>query len=187
LTGKGLELKSHSILPDQSEKNEAYATMGLYYILIIIVLLFSSCSDSSIAEYEPNNQDEREITSLLIQYQEAKNHFNMARLLSFLHEKGEFSFECGRIVSKPVLKEVLPGLWTQIQSGNQAIIPIVHECINGDYFKSGELNNPRFEINNDTAEVSVLFTNGFCRLPQYFSIIRENDRWLITRTEWGHN
>jgi len=161
--------------------------MRLSYFLIIIVWIISSCGDASIAKYAPKNQDEKEIVSLLIQYQDAKNNFDIENLVSTLHDKGKFTFECGRMVSKATLEKVLPALWAEIRSGNSAVIPIVHECINGDYYKSGELNHPKIKINNDTAEATVKYTHGFCRVPLYFSMLRENDRWRITRTEWGHN
>ena len=162
-------------------------TICLSYLLIIFALVISSCCDSSISEYKPKNRDEKEIISLLIKYQDAKNNIDIEQLLSFLHDQGEFTFQCGRMVSKSVLREELPSFWADIQSGNAAVFPIVHECINGDYYKSGELNNPLIVINNDTAEATVLFTNGVCRVLLYFSLLRENDRWLIIRTEWGHS
>lgn len=160
---------------------------AMSFFLIIITLVVCSCCDSSIVKYEPKNQDEKEIISLLIQYQDAKNNSDIEKLLSFLHDKGKFTFQCGRMVNKAVLKEELPSFWADIQSGNAAVFPIVHECINGDYYKSGELNNLRIEINNDTAEATVLFTKGVCRVELYFSMLREKDRWLITRTEWGES
>ena len=65
---------------------------------------------------------------------------------------------------------------------------MVHECINGDSYKSGKLNNPHIEIiNGSRAVAKVLFTKGFSRLLQYFSLRRENGRWLITYTEWGNS
>lgn len=155
--------------------------------LILTTLVVSSCVDISITKYEPKNQYEEEILSLLIQYQDAKNQFNIERLLSLLHDKGVFTFQCGRMVKKAVLEEELSDFWADIQSGNAAVFPIVHECINGDYYKSGELNNLHIEINNDTAEATVLFTKGVCRVLLYLSMILENDRWLITRTEWGES
>ena len=91
------------------------------------------------------------------------------------------------MVSKSELKKALPRLWAEIQSGDQTVIPLVHECINGDYVKSGDLSNPQIEIKSDTAEATVKFTGGFCRLPLHFSLLRESGRWLIIRTEWGQN
>lgn len=145
------------------------------------------CCDASISLYECKNKDEKEIISVLIQYQDAKNNFDIKKLLSLLHENGIFTFQCLRMVTKVVLEEELPDFWADIQSGNAAVFPIVHECINGDYYKSGELNNPQIEINYNTTEVTVLFKKGVCRVELYVSMLFENDRWLITRTEWGHS
>lgn len=161
--------------------------LSLFYFIITIVSAVSSGCDSPVAKYEPQNQDEREIIAVVIQYQDSRNHFDIEKLLSLLHNNGQFTFECGRMVSKSVIKEELPILWSELKSGNSAVIPLVHECINGDYHKSGELNNPQIAINDDKAKVTVMFTKGFTRLLLYFSMLRENDRWLITRTEWGHN
>ncbi len=155
--------------------------------LLIITLAISSCFDTPIANYEPKNEDEREIISVLIQYQDAKNHFDIEKFLFFLHDKGQFSFQCGRMVSKNILKEELPGFWAEVKSGNPGIIPITHECVNGDYYKSGELNNPHIEVNNDSAKATVSFSKGVLRLLQHFTLLREDDQWLIIRTEWGHS
>jgi hypothetical protein len=78
---------------------KTFENMSLSCFLIFFAFSISCCCDSSIEKYEPKNQDEKNI-SLLIQYQDAKNHFDIKRLLSLLHEKGEFSFQCGLMVSK---------------------------------------------------------------------------------------
>ena len=54
-------------------------TKNLPVFLIIILMVFSSCCDSLIEEYKPNNQDEREILSLLIQYQRCKKSFGCSQ------------------------------------------------------------------------------------------------------------
>jgi hypothetical protein len=159
----------------------------MLYVWVIIPILLSSGCDTSITKYAPQNQKEREIISLLIEYKEAKYNFEIEKLLILLHDRGEFTFQCGQMVSKTRLKELLPGLWAKLRSGDTAIIPLVHECINGDYYASGEFNNPEIEINDDTALANVLFTNGVCRVPLFVKMLRENDRWLITRTEWGES
>jgi hypothetical protein len=138
-----------------------------------------------ISKYEPVNQDERDIISMLIQYQEAKNNQDIERLLPLLHDNGEFALQCGRMVTKSVLKIELPAFWYDIHSGNATNFPIVHECINGELYKTGTLNNPKIHINNGISKTTVLFTKGVCRVSFYVSMILENDRWWITRTEWG--
>jgi len=93
----------------------------------MIIWIVSSC-DAFISEYVPENRDEREIISILIQYQDAKNQFDIEKLLSFLHDKGEFSFACGIMISKTELKEVLPVFWTRMRSEKLAVVPMAHEC-----------------------------------------------------------
>jgi hypothetical protein len=152
-----------------------------------IVLFACSCSDSPIEAYACKNTDEEQIISILIQYQEAKNHGDVRKLLSVLDDGGLFTFQCGRMVTKAVLKKEFPGFWADVKSGNPVVFPLVHECVNGDYFTTGRLNNPLIEIGDGTAKATVLFTKGVCRIELYFSMLNENDRWLITRTEWGHH
>jgi len=166
---------------------EAYKGKCLAYSAIILVLLMVCSCDAPIAQYEPISPDEKEIVSVLIQYQDARNRFDLQRLLPLLHEKGEFTFQCGMMVSKRKLKEKLPGFWAELQSGDSAVIPLVHECINGDYYHTGRLNNPQIDIHEDKALATVLFTKGVCRVLFYVAMRRENDRWLITRTEWGES
>lgn len=166
--------------------NNAKRISPACFLLLFTFVIVCSC-DSPIEKYIPQDRDEKEILSVLIQYQDAKNRFDLDTFLSFLHENGEFSYQCGVMVSKAKLKKLLPGYWTEIMSGNSAAFSLVHECINGDSYKSGKLNNLQIEIRNDQAQVTALFTKGFTRVLQYFSMTRENDRWLITRTEWGQS
>ena len=165
---------------------KSHKRMNLIYSLILTaVAVFSGC-DRSISEYRAGNEAEREIISVLTQYQDAKNQFDMEKLLFLLHDKGKFSFACGMMVSKSELKKVLPVFWAEMTSEKLGIVPMAHECLNGDYYKSGELKNPEIRIHNDTAKATVRFTKRFSSsLLLYFSMVRENDRWLITRTEWG--
>ena len=147
--------------------------------------LFSAC-DAPISEYAPGGPDEKEILSVVMQYQEAKNHFDIDRLLSFLHNGGTFTFKCGMMVSKAKLGKDLPVLWAALQEGDSSVIPLVHECINGDCYKTGALYNPKVVIDGDKAEVTVLYKKSVCKVLEYFTMCRENGRWLITKTEWGH-
>lgn len=95
-------------------------------ILLFFTLALFCCCDTPIDRYEPKSEDEKEILSVLIEYQNAKNNFDLDQLLSLMHEKGKFSFQCGLMVSKSDLKELLPGYWAEIKSGNSAVIPITH-------------------------------------------------------------
>jgi hypothetical protein len=157
-------------------------------VIFILACLSSSVGcDTSIVEYQPKNPDEQEILSLLFEYQDAKNNLDIDRLLLCLHDNGDFTFACGLRVTKNELRKVLPAYWDKVQSGDKSVVPLAHECLNGDYFISGELNNPKISITENTAEARVLVTSGFSRVLLFLSIVREDNQWFITRTEWGRS
>ncbi|MBC2735284.1 MAG: hypothetical protein HF981_13075 [Desulfobacteraceae bacterium] len=168
-------------------KMKSFDNKCLSFSLMLFTCLITCSCGAPIEKYEPRSQDEKEIVSVLVEYQEAKNGFDLERLLYLLHEKGEFTFQCGMMVSKNRLKEMLPGFWAKLSSGDSAVIPIVHECINGDYYNTGKLHNLQIEIHRDKALATVLFAKGVCRVPLYVTMRREDARWLITRTEWGES
>lgn len=154
---------------------------------LLVALLAAFACDAPLERYEAQSPSETAIVSVLIQYQEARNRFDLERLLPLLHDEGRFTFQCGMMISKKRLKDLLPGFWAALQAGDSSVIPIVHECINGDYYHSGRLNNPQIEIHDGRARATVLFTKGVCRVRLYVALQREGDRWLITRTEWGES
>jgi hypothetical protein len=160
---------------------------NLCYLFLFLSFWVTSCCDAPIEQYAPRSPDEKEILAVLIQYQDAKNRFDLERLVALLDNKGEFSFQCGMMVSKARLEAMLPGFWAALKSGDSAVIPLVHECINGDYYHTGRLNNPRIQVQDDTALATVLFSKGVCRVLLYVTMRRANDGWLITRTEWGES
>ena len=166
---------------------EVHKRACLACLFMVLPLCLACCCDAPIEQYAPHSQDEQAILEVLMQYQDARNRFDLEGLLPLLHDKGEFTFQCGMMVSKDKLKEMLPGFWAKLKSGDSAVIPLVHECINGDYYHTGRLNNPQVEIHYDQARATVLFTKGVCRVLLYATMLREDDRWLITRTEWGES
>ncbi|RLC04363.1 MAG: hypothetical protein DRI57_28345, partial [Deltaproteobacteria bacterium] len=120
--------------------------------LMILMSAFSCSEDTSLTEYVPENQDEREIRSLLIQYQDAKNRSDLEQFLACLHDQGRYSFRGGAMISKGRLKKLFPGFWAELKSGNPAIYPITHECVTGDHFLSGRLMNPQITVSGNTAK-----------------------------------
>ncbi len=152
--------------------------------LMILMSAFSCSEDTSLTEYVPENQDEREIRSLLIQYQDAKNRSDLEQFLACLHDQGRYSFRGGAMISKGRLKKLFPGFWAELKSGNPAIYPITHECVTGDHFLSGRLMNPQITVSGNTAKITMRFTSGWWSQRHYVSMLRDNGRWLINRLDW---
>ncbi len=154
---------------------------------LLIITLNISCSGPSLEEYLPKNQEEMKIISLLIQYQDAKINCNLDQFLSCLYEKGTFHFGRGFMLSKNELKESLPSFWAGLKSGSREFYPMNREMISGNYILTGRFFNPIIEINQEFAEVIVTFMKYGWRLRHFISMIKENDRWLITRLDWETN
>ena len=132
------------------------------------------------------NPDENDIWAVLTQFQAAKNNRDLHALLPLLHPGGEFSFACGVRVSKTELARKLPGFWAELDRRKLGLVPLSHECLNGDYYPSGQLKDPVIAISGNEAMARVWFTKRlWSSLLLFVSLEKEAAGWRITRTEWG--
>lgn len=153
-------------------------------IIFFACILLTSCTKVSLNEYLSKNQEEREIISLLIRYQEAKNSSNIEQFLSILHDQGQYSY-FGKKVPKNTLKQRLPATWEKLETGEVLTNLINHEQITGHYFRNWKLYNPKFTIGNNTAIVTVMVQfNWWWSLRHSIRLIQENDRWVINELDW---
>ena len=151
----------------------------------LTVLILSGCR-TPVSEYRPRNSTEAAILSLLVDFQEAKNDRDIHRFLLLLHPDGQFTYACGVMVSKATLAAKLPDFWKGIDHKKLTTVPLAHECLNGDYYTSGILKDPEITVSGDRARVKVCFTRKWWSgMELFFHLVREGDRWRITRTWWG--
>ena len=148
-------------------------------IIFFACILLTSCTKVSLNEYLSKNQEEREINSLLIRYQEAKNSSNIEQFLSLLHEQGQYSF-LDLKVSKDALKKMLSVSWAKLVAGEAPTYFINHEGMTGDYFRNWKLYNPKITIGNNTAIATVMVQfNWWWGLRHSIRLVQENGRWVI--------
>jgi len=158
--------------------------------IVITFFLFSltlSCSSPSLIEYVPKNQKEKSIIRILIQYEDAKNNYDLDRFFACLHERGLYNFAGGVMVSKEELRRLLPAFWFELKSNNPLIYPIGRESMSGNYIRTIRFFNPQIITNEDTANVTLTFIYLGWRRRHYVSMLRENDQWLITKLDWEQN
>lgn len=157
-------------------------------MLILVTLGAQACFQNiPLVEYKPRNRSEQQIKTVLLEYLAAKQQFDIERYLACLRDGGRFHFECGRIVSKSELGQLLPRFWADLRSGNPAFYPINRECITGDYFDTGRYVNPLMTIDGDSARVVMKFTVGWWGLAHYVALVRTDNGWLINRLDWEMN
>lgn len=163
----------------------SYLLWGTILLPLLCMIFWFGCG-TRISDIQPKNQSEKEILSVLIEYQNAKNERDIDRLLDLLHSTGEFTYACGIMVSKAELRENLPSFWAELDNERLKNVPMAHECLNGDYYTTGILRDPEIIVSGESANVKVWFTRPlWSSLLQFFSLVREDGRWRITRIWWG--
>ena len=159
-------------------------------LLNVLILFFHlslfifACSDTSLIDYVPRNEEEEKIISLLIRYQEARSKFDLENYLACLHEKGVFNYASRVMLSKNELSEALPIFWLQLQKGSRLFFPMCRENLSGNYFVHFKLVNPIIVIDQNTASATLTYVNSGWRLGHYILMKKENNRWLIYMLDW---
>ncbi len=153
--------------------------------VLMILLLVVSCSDAPLKEYECKNQEEKEILALLIEYEDARNNFDIDRYLATLHDQGKYHYACNVMVSKEALRKDLPEFWMKLRSGD-LLAPMCRENMTGNYFLTGRLFNPEITIEQDAARIKLMYSSWGFRIIRYIHVRRDEGRWLINRLDWGN-
>ena len=157
---------------------------SIAWTVIILHIFIVACSNTPLKDYEPKDPEEAAITALLIQYQDARTHFDLNRYLSCLHDQGVYHHASSIMVSKQELSDLLPEYWAQLKRGNRLFFPMCRENLSGNYFVDFDLVDPNITINQNTATVTVTYVNTGWRLKHYISLVKEHGRWLISRLDW---
>jgi len=131
-------------------------------ILIAICSMYS-CS-TPIEEYQTKNEDEKQIIDLLKRYTKIINTGNTEKILTLFHENGVYVTGRGNV---PLSREKM-SKWKQ-----------------EDWLSDGlrSLYNPEINIDGNEAAVMVQAKFGNYKTYKIFTLVKENDEWLIMRRE----
>lgn len=166
-------------------KRERKTFVAGWVLLVLSTSIDIGCTNIGLNGYTPKTDDEKQIISLLKEYQTAKNLHDIERLLACLHEDGHFQFMGGSRVSKMILANWAPHVWSRFKAGQFPDHPINHEQITGDFFPTGRLMNPRITINNNVADIVVTYTTGGWWWQKHFiTAINTGRGWKIMKLEW---
>lgn len=135
---------------------------------------------SPITKYKPKNDAERAIANLFIDYITARNNRDVDQFIATLHNDCTYMITKDLVVSKQELKGMLPAFWMQNDDDTMAFGHcMAWECWNENYYETGMLINPKFNIAENHADVEFQFNSGLFRDDNYFHLIKENNNWLI--------
>lgn len=149
---------------------------------LIIAILTAALWHTPITSYTPQNEDERAIANLFIDYISARNNRDVDRFLSTLHEDCLYMVTKDLIATKEELKGMLPDLWMQNDDDTAAFGKcMAWECWNENNYKTGMLINPQFQIAGNQAEVQFKFHSGLFLDDNFFHLTKEDKAWRIQR------
>ncbi len=148
----------------------------------IVVVIGALVWHTPITAYRARGEDEAALKRLFVTYIRARNNRAVDRFLSTLHKDCQYMVAKDLTVSKEKLRGMLPELWMQNDDGNAAFGKcMAWECWNENYYRTGMLINPRFEIAEDRAFVQLKFHAGLFLDENFFHLVRENGRWQIIK------
>ncbi len=149
---------------------------------MLVVVIGALMWHTPITAYQPRSEDEAALKRLFATYISARNNREVERFLSTLHPDCHYMVAKDLTVSKEELRGMLPKLWMQNDDGNAAFEKcMAWECWNENYYRTGMLINPRFEIAEDRAFAQFKFHAGIFLDENFFHLIRENGRWQIIK------
>jgi DNA-binding transcriptional LysR family regulator len=133
------------------------------FILSFSFLLVCSCS-TPIEKYQAKNDDEKKIIDLLIRYTEAVNKGDSEKIIPLFHENGVYVASAGSIIlSREKMSKWKPEDWQALGIR--------------------KLYDPEITINGNEAKVMSKVKYGNTSYSQIFTLVKENDEWLIMRRE----
>ena len=144
---------------------------SFYFNLVLaLILLFTSC-DSPLSDYEPKNDTEKNLKSILTAYVEARNNGDVTKLASMFHDTGEYVAGNGARWTKSQIAETDPDWWTQYGEAN--------------------LINSKFAIKGNEATVSSTGKWGGTVLltmehPHIATLVKEDGKWLFVKIKTGN-
>ena len=141
----------------------------LVFLTLFSFLIFNSC-DTPINKYTSKNEDEKKILALLSDYQNSRNSNDIEKLKSTFHDDGVYISKDGIEWTKSKLQEQ-PEEWYKGQGSLEEM---------GDI----QMYNPQIKISGDDAKVNTVAKYGKVYTEAHiFTLVKENDEWLIMRME----
>ena len=134
--------------------------------VLSVFLLLQSC-ETSLTEYTPKNDSEKQIKELLTTYVDARNKGDIATLAALFHDNGKYLAGNGATWTKIQIAESKPEWWVQ--------------------YGTVKLLNSEFTITDTEATVTSTGKWGYTfKTPHIAALIKEDGKWLIVKVKTGN-
>jgi len=130
------------------------------YGLILMSMYFVCGCGPNLQDYEPKNEQEKEIKGLLVEFGKARNGFNVPGIVSLMTDDCKI-YITGRELSKSEFAQ-----WTTKDL---------------EAYGQWKLTNPEIRVTDDVATAKLRCIQSFFVSQVYsFKMIRQNNRWMIS-------
>jgi Putative lumazine-binding len=137
--------------------------LTLIFLFFLSFLLICSCG-TPIEKYKAKNDDEKQIIDLLIRYTDAVNKGDSDQIVPLFHENGVYIASGGNIIlSREKMSEWKPEDWTAL--GIRRLYDL------------------KITLNGNEAKVKTRVKYGNVSYAGIFTLVKENNEWLIMRRE----
>lgn len=127
---------------------------------IFLIFILSACG-TPIDDYNPKNEKEKEIKSLLVQFAEYRNNYDVNNMASCLADNCIINYYGGSLTKASFVARMKR---SDLESMGK--------------FK---FTDPKFNIVDEIAQVSISFRQGLTVFTVNFKMIRENSGWKISK------
>lgn len=132
------------------------------FILAIFITLYA-CAGTPLKNYQPRSADEEEIIEVIMQHESAWNEHDISGFMATIHNSALIEYSCtGPLISKSESADKLQRMMNE--------------------YPTVILINPKLNVSGNEAVVKVTSTE-LGDEPHLFRLemLKENDRWLITK------
>ncbi len=139
----------------------------LLLIVLILFVLFFVPGNAIFSKDKSVSLEKEAVKSVLMDYENAWNRNNTDAVVTFYHQNAQIMTGARRkIVSREQYADTIPDRFEQ--------------------FGSMTFSAPKIKITGDKAKVKVTtkLSRGIKEVKFIFYMIRQNDRWLIIKTEY---
>ena len=134
---------------------------ALINCFILAIFLLSISCDTPLTEYNPKNEDEKQIVDLLQKYADARNNEDVIGIQSLFHDNGIYLSGAGPKYTKSEIATTDPMWWSEM----------------GEY----RITDPDIKINGNEALVSMNSWYGKGRFQAAVTLVKEDGNWLVMK------
>ena len=142
-----------------------------YFVLALII--FIGCAQTKLANYKPSTPEEDKLYQFFMECNNAYKENNITKWITCFHEEAEIKILKGDLAAQN---------WVSKQDYQNYL-----EKEGGNDLMKLDILDPKFTVMDHEATMKCFQKQlgGWPNMPTEFKMIKELERWYITKFSWG--